>query len=47
MQKKKKKIYQKFEREKERESERQPFFVRKNYTQNKRDNDKFIVRGCE
>ena len=23
------------------------FFVRENYAQNKRDNDKFIVRGCE
>ena len=47
MQKKKKKIYQKFEREKERESERQPFFVRKNYTQNERNSDKYIVKMCE
>ena len=32
----------------EREREREPFFVvRKNYAQNGRDSDKFIVRECE
>ena len=36
------------ERERERERERMNlFFVRKNYAQNRRDSDKFIVKGCE
>ena len=40
----KKKIHQNFERERERNN----FFdVRKNYAQNGRDSDKFIVRGYE
>ena len=33
--------------EREGEREREPFFVRENYAQNRRDSDKFIVRGCE
>ena len=33
-------------RERERERER-TFFVRENYAQNGRDNDEFIVKGCE
>ena len=48
---KKKKIHQKIQRERERERERERagtfFFVRENYAQNRRDSDKFIVRGCE
>ena len=50
MQEKKKKSTKKFgEREREREgvSEGTFFFVRKNYAQNRRNSDKFIVRGCE
>ena len=36
------------EREREGEGERgNLFFVRENYAQNRRDSDKFIVRGCE
>ena len=38
------------EREGERERERERgdlFFVRENYAQNRRDSEKFIVRGCE
>ena len=36
------------EREREREREKKLFFfVRENYAQNRRDSDKFIVRGCE
>ena len=35
------------ERKREREREREPFFVMENYTQNRRDSDKFIVKGCE
>ena len=31
----------------ERERERQPFFVREKYVKNGKENDKFIVRGCE
>ena len=43
----KKKSTKKF-RERERERERgNLFFVRENYAQNRRDSDKFIVRGCE
>ena len=34
--------------ERERKREREDlFFVRENYAQNRRDSDKFIVRGCE
>ena len=33
--------------EREREREREPFVVRKNYAYNGRDSDKFIVRGCK
>ena len=33
--------------EREREREREPFFVRGKYVKNGRDNDKFIVRVCE
>ena len=29
------------------ERERTIFFVRENYAQNRRDSNKFIVRGCE
>ena len=39
---KKKKSTKKF-----RERERELFFVREDYAQNRRDSDKFIVRGCE
>ena len=39
------KIHQKFERERERERNR--FVLREKYAQNERDNDKFIVSGCE
>ena len=42
-----KKIHQKIQRERERERGNLFFLVRENYAQNKRDNDKFIVRGCE
>ena len=42
----KKKSTKKF-REREREREREPFFCEGKYAQNKSDNDKFIVRGCE
>ena len=32
----------------EREREKEPFFfVKENYPQNRRDSDKFIIRGCE
>ena len=31
----------------EREREGTFFFVRENYPQNRRDSDKFIIRGCE
>ena len=41
-------IYIQRERERERERERVPFFfVRENYAQNRRDSEKFIVRGYE
>ena len=33
--------------EREGEREREPFFVRENYAQNRRDSDKFIVRECK
>ena len=49
MQEKEKKSNKK-SREREREREGTffiLFFIRKNYAQNKRDSDKFIVRGCE
>ena len=36
----------KLERERERERGNL-FFVRENYAYNRRDSDKFIVRGCE
>ena len=45
----KKKSTKKF-REREREVGREKgniFFVRENYAYNRRDSDKFIVRGCE
>ena len=42
--KKNKKIHQKIVREREREI---TFFVKENYEQNGRENDKFIIRGCE
>ena len=42
---KKKKIHHKIVRERERE--REPFFVREKYIKNGKENDKFIVRGCE
>ena len=44
MQENKKNPPKNLERERERESH---FFVRENYAQNRRDSDKFIVRGCE
>ena len=31
----------------EREREGNFFFVKENYPQNRRDSDKFIIRGCE
>ena len=39
-----KKIHQKIEREREREKWH---FVRENYVKNGRENDTFIIRGCE
>ena len=30
-----------------RERERKPFFFREKYVKNGRENDKFLVRGCE
>ena len=47
MQEKQKNPPKNLEREREREREMTFFFVRENYAQNRRDNDKFIVRGCE
>ena len=47
MQEKKKSTKKFRERDRERVRERGPFFVRKNYAQNRRDSDKFIVRGHE
>ena len=45
MQEKLKKINHKFKRERERERERDNLlFVRKNYANNERENDKFIVK---
>ena len=37
-------MHQKIERERERE--REDYFVRKKYAKNERENEKFIVRGC-
>ena len=49
MQEKKKSTKKFREREREREGERGNhfFFVRENYAYDKRDSDKFIVKGCE
>ena len=35
------------ERERERERERDNIFVRENYVTNGKEDDKFIIRGCE
>ena len=45
--KEKKNPLQNWEREREREREREPFFLREKYVKNGRENDKFLVRGCE
>ena len=47
MQEKKKSTRKLRERERERERERNNIFVRENYAKNGREDDKFIVRGCE
>ena len=40
-------IYIYIERERERERERENIFLRENYANNGRENEKFIVKWCE
>ena len=47
MQRKKKNPPKNLEREREGERGNLFFFVWENYAQNRKDSDKFIVRGCE